>query len=148
MPFFTTGSTEDHRENLWGSSVGFECGVRMDDRIHFVEHHGKQILLLDFAHANANEMQLLLEYVRITVAKHAHESVVTLADFTGAAVDHAVATKLKEVLTLDRPFVKKTAWVGAESIPHAFMENFHNFSQREIVMFKTREEAMDWLVES
>ena len=118
----------------------------MDDRIHFVEHHGKQILLLDFSHANANEMQLLLEYVRITVAKHAHESVVTLADFTGAAVDHAVATKLKEVLTLDRPFVKKTAWVGAESIPHAFMENFHNFSQREIVMFKTREEAMDWLV--
>ena len=61
-------------------------------------------------------------------------------------VDHAVATKIKEVLTLDRPFVKKTAWVGAESIPHAFMENFHNFSQREIVTFKTREEAMDWLV--
>jgi len=119
----------------------------MDDRIHFVEHQGKQVLLLDFSHANAHEMQLLLEYVRITVAKHAHESVMTLADYTGSTVDHAVATKIKEVLTLDRPFVKKTAWVGTESIPHAFMENFHNFSQREIVTFKTREEAMDWLVE-
>ncbi len=118
----------------------------MDDRIHFLEHHGKQILLTDFSHANANEMQLLLEYVRITVARHAHESLLTLGDFTGATVDHAVATKVKEVLTLDRPFVKKTAWVGTESIPHAFMENFHNFSQREIVTFKTREEAMDWLV--
>jgi hypothetical protein len=42
--------------------------------------------------------------------------------------------------------VKKTAWVGAESIPHAFMENFRGFSQRAIVTFKTREEAMDWLV--
>jgi hypothetical protein len=61
-------------------------------------------------------------------------------------VDHAVATKIKEVLTLDRPFVKKTAWVGTEHIPHAFMENFHTFSQRDIVIFKTREEAMDWLV--
>jgi hypothetical protein len=119
----------------------------MDDRISFVKHHGKPILLLDFSHANAHEMQLLLEHVRITVARHAHESVVTLADFTGATVDHAVATRIKEVLTLDRPFVKKTAWVGAESIPHAFMEGFHNFSQREIVTFKTREEAMDWLVE-
>jgi hypothetical protein len=120
----------------------------MDDRIHFVEHHGKQILLLDFSHANAHEMQLLLEYVRITVAKHGHdkESLVTLADCTGCEVDHAVATKIKEVMALDRPFVKKTAWVGAEGIPHAFMENFHNFSQREIVTFKTREEAMDWLV--
>ena len=120
----------------------------MDDRIHFIEHKGKQILLADFSHATAPQMQLLLEHVRITVAQHARESVLVLADYTGATVDHAVATKIKEVLTLDRPFVKKTAWVGTEGIPHAFLENFHNFSQREIVTFKTREEAMDWLVES
>jgi hypothetical protein len=121
----------------------------MDDRIHFVEHRGKQILLLDFSHANAHEMQLLLEFVRVTVAKHGHDraALVTLADFTGSEVDHAVAMRIKEVLTLDRPFVKKTAWVGAETIPHAFMENFQNFSQRAITTFKTREEAMDWLVE-
>jgi len=119
----------------------------MDDSIHFIEHKGKRILLLDFSHADAHRMQLLLEYVRVTVAQHAHESVVTLADFTGAEIDHAVAMKIKEVLTLDRPFVKKTAWVGTEHIPHAFMENFHNFSRREIVTFKTREEAMDWLVQ-
>jgi len=43
--------------------------------------------------------------------------------------------------------VKKTAWVGTEKIPHALMEGFHTFSQREIVTFKTREEAMDWLAE-
>jgi len=118
----------------------------MDDRIYFVEHKGMQILLLDFSHTTAQQMQLLLEHVRITVAQHARESLLTLADFTEATVDHAVATKIKEVLTLDRPFVKKTAWVGTESIPHAFLENFHSFSQREIVTFKTREEAMDWLV--
>ena len=119
----------------------------MDDRIHFIEHKGKQILLADFSRATAPQMQLLLEHVRITVAQHARESVLVLADYTGATVDHAVATKIKEVLTLDRPFVRKTAWVGTESIPHAFLENFHSFSQREIVTFKTREEAMDWLVE-
>jgi len=118
----------------------------MDDRIRFIEHQGKQILLLDYSHATAPQMQLLLEYVRMTVAQHARESLLTFADFTGATVDHAVAAKIKEVLTLDRPFVKKTAWVGSESIPHAFMENFHSFSRREIATFKTREEAMDWLV--
>jgi len=104
----------------------------MDDRIHFIEHKGKQILLLDFSHANAHEMQLLLEQVRITVARHARQSVVTLGDFTGATVDHAVATKLKEVLTLDRPFVKRTAWVGTESVPHAFMENFESFPRARL----------------
>jgi len=119
--------------------------MEMDDRIRFFEHRGKRILLADFSQANAHEMQLLLEYLRSVVAQHHEESMVTLGDYTGATVDHAVAMKIKEVLTLDRPFVKKTAWVGTESIPHAFMENFHNFSQREIVTFKTREEAMDWL---
>jgi len=117
----------------------------MDDRIQFIEHQGKQILLIDYSHASAQQMLLLLEHVRIKVAQHARESLLILADFSGAVVDRTVATRIKEVLTLDRPFVKKGAWVGTENIPRAFMENFRTFSQREIVTFKTREEAMDWL---
>ena len=120
----------------------------MDDRIHFIEHEGKQILLMDASQVSAQQMLLLLEYAQIIVAKHARESVLILADLTGAKIDRTVATRIKEVLTLDRPFVKKTAWVGAENIPHALMQSFHSFSQREIVLFKTREEAMDWLVEA
>ena len=115
----------------------------MDDRIHFIEHEGKQILLIDASQVSAQQMLLLLEYVQIIVAKHARESVLILADLTGAKIDRTVATRIKEVLTLDRPFVKKT-----ENIPHALMESFHSFSQREIVLFKTREEAMNWLVEA
>jgi hypothetical protein len=118
----------------------------MDERIRFIEHRGKQILLLDFSHAAADEMQLLLEEARVTVAQRARDSLVTLADFTGSTLDHAVSIRIKEVLTLDRPFVRKTAWVGTESIPHAFMENFQNFSQRAIATFKTQQEAMEWLV--
>ena len=121
--------------------------VNMDDRIHFVEHKGKQVLLIDFTKTTATQMQLLLEMVRMTVAQHARQSLLTLGDLTDATIDHAVATKIKEVLTLDRPFVKKMAMVGTEKIPRAYLENFHNFSQRDIVTFKTREEAMDWLVE-
>ena len=117
----------------------------MDDRIHFIEHKGKQILLLDFSRATAPQMLLLLDYVRVTIGAQERQSVIVLADYTGAEVDHTVAMKIKEVLTLDRPFVKKSAWVGSEHIPHAFKENFQNFSQREIVTFKTREEALEWL---
>jgi len=118
----------------------------MDDRIHFFEHKGKRILMIDYSHATAAQMQLLLEHVRVTIAKEVHGEVRVLADFEGAEVDHAVAMRIKEVLTLDRPFVKKGAWLHAESIPKAFMDNFHNFSQRDIVKFKTREEALEWLV--
>ena len=85
-----------------------------DDPIRFIEHQGKQILFVDFSHADAHDMLLLLEELRTMVAQHPRGSLVTLSDMTGATVDHEVATKIKEVLTLDRPFVRKTAWVGTE----------------------------------
>lgn len=46
----------------------------MDDRIHFIEHKGKQILLLDYSHTDATEMQLLLISVQAIVAKQKRES--------------------------------------------------------------------------
>ncbi len=119
----------------------------MEQRIRFIDHKNRRVLLLDFSRATTLVMIPLLDQVKATVAKHEPKSVLVLADFEGAEIDHAVAMKIKQVLALDRPFVKKAAWVGAEHIPHALMENFHFFSQRETVTFKTREEALDWLVE-
>jgi hypothetical protein len=119
----------------------------MEDRIRFIEHKGNKVLSLDFSHATALEMISLLDKVRTTIAQQGPKSVLVLADYAGAEIDHTVAMKIKEVLTLDRPFVKKAAWIGSEHIPHALMENFHFFSQRETVTFKTREDALDWLVE-
>ena len=119
----------------------------MDDRIHFITHKDKQILLIDFTDATIQQMLLLLEYVQITVARHGRDSIMTLADFKGAQIDRTVATRMKEVLTLDRPFVKKSAWVGTENLPHVFYENLQTFSRSEFPTFNTREEAMDWLVD-
>jgi len=117
-----------------------------DGRLRFIKHKGHAIFLIDFSHCTPKEMLLLLDQVRADVARHAPGSVLTLADFTDAHVDKTVATRIKEVLTLDRPYVKKSAWVGTESLPHVFYEHFKSFSQRDFPTFETREEAMDWLV--
>jgi hypothetical protein len=115
-------------------------------RLRFIEHQGHPIYLIDFSHCSAKQMLLLLDEIRADVAQHAPGSLLTLADFTGAEVDKTVATRIKEVLTLDRPFVKRSAWVGTENLPHVFYEHFKNFSQRDLPTFKTREEAMNWLI--
>jgi hypothetical protein len=116
------------------------------ERLRFVSHKGQSIFLIDFSHCKGKEILLLLDQVRADIARHAPGSVLTLADFSDAQVDKAVATKIKEVLVLDRPYVKKSAWVGTESLPHVFYENFKSFSQRDIPTFESRKEAMDWLV--
>jgi hypothetical protein len=118
----------------------------MDKRIRFIEHKGKQVLLVDFSLATAPQMLPLLTQVQTTVAQHGPKSLLILANYEGAEIDHKVAMKLKQVLALDRPFVNKAAWLGTEHIPQALMENFHIFSQRETVTFKNREKALEWLV--
>ena len=123
------------------------AGVPMSDRIQFVTHRGKPVMVIDFSHSEPNEILLLLEEIQHTVARHEKGSLLTLADLTGAHVDKAVATLMKEVLVRDRPFVKRSAWVGVDSLPKVYYENIKTFSQRDFPPFKTREEAMDWLVE-
>ena len=118
----------------------------MTDRISFIPHRGQAIMLVDFSHCETKEILLLLDEIQHTVARHAPGSLLTLADLTGAHVDRIAVTRMKEVLTLDRPYVKRSAWVGAESVPKVFYENMKHFTQRDFPSFSTREEAMDWLV--
>jgi len=118
----------------------------LEERLRFVKHKGQAIFVIDFSHCKAKEILLLLEQAKAIIARHSPGSLLTLGDFTEAEVDKKVATRLKEVLTLDRPFVKRSALVHAESIPHVFYENIKSFSQREFPTFNNREEAMDWLV--
>ena len=125
---------------------GSTSGKSLDDRLRFVKHKGQAIFLIDFSHCGSKEILFLLEQARSIIARHAQGSMLTLGDFTGAEIDKKAVTRLKEVLVLDRPFVKRSALVGADSVPHVFLENIKSFSQREFGTFKTREQAMDWLV--
>ncbi|MGA9308576.1 MAG: hypothetical protein WBW31_24480 [Candidatus Sulfotelmatobacter sp.] len=118
----------------------------LEERLHFIKHKGHAIYSIDFTHCNAKELMVLLDLIRADIARHAPGSVLTFVDVTGAQVDKQVATRIKEVLVLDRPYVKRSAWVGTDSLPHVFYEHFKNFSQRELPSFKTREEALEWLV--
>ena len=116
------------------------------ERLHFENYKGHAILVIDFSHSSNQEMLALLDQVKASVERQAPASLLILSDFTGTHIDKKVATRAKEVLVLDRPYVKRSAWIGTENLPHVFYENFRSFSQRELPIFKTREEAMEWLV--
>jgi hypothetical protein len=118
----------------------------MDDRIRFITHKGKQILLVDLTHGSAAEVLKISRVVPTHVMPQPRGSVLLLADFTGAEFDREAVTSLKESAVFDRPHLKKSAWVGTENLPRVFYEHIKLFSRRELPTFKTREEAMDWLV--
>lgn len=116
------------------------------DPVRFVIHQGKQILLTDLTNCAAEEVIEPLTEVQRIVTAQPRKSVLTLGDLTGAEFSRAAVTRMKEVAVFDRPYVKRAAFGGAESLPEVFYGGLKTFSQREFRKFKTREEAMDWLI--
>ncbi len=114
------------------------------DRVRFITHQSKQILLVDLTDCNAEEVIELLTQVQMTTQER--NSVLTLCDLTGTQFSRAAITRMKEVAVFDRPYVKRAAMVGAESLPKVFYDALQTFSRREFLRFKTQEEAMDSLV--
>jgi len=119
----------------------------MENRIRFIRHEGQKILLVDLSNCSAPEVKRISELVPKFVTSHPKGSLLLLADFTGAEFDREAITTMKEGTVFDRPYLKKSAWVGTENLPKVFYEQIKVFSQRDLPTFKSREEALQWLVQ-
>ena len=92
------------------------------DRVRFITHQGRQILFFDVTNCAAEEVIELLTEVQRIVTAQPRNSVLTLSDLTGAEFSRAAVTRMKEVAVFDRPYVKRAALVGAQSLPKVFYE--------------------------
>ena len=122
-----------------------EIAAVSSPRIQFLAFKGKQILLVDFSRLSAAEVEETVRAVPEVVTTRARGSVLLLADFTDAVFDKEALRAMKEAAVFNKPFIRKTAWVGADSFPEVFSENLKSFSGREFPTFKSREEAFEWL---
>ena len=117
------------------------------ERVRFITHRGKQILLLDGTNSSPDELSDMFERCEEVVTSQPPKSVLTLADFTGARFTKEAAERMKLTAAVDRPHVKRAAIVGTSGLPEVYYKALTSFSAREFPAFKTREEAMDWLVQ-
>ena len=117
----------------------------MQDRIRFINHEGKKILLVDFSNCPVNEVEEIARTVPNYTTVQPLGSVLVLTDFTAAVFDRDAVRAVKETAVFDKPYVKKSALIGTEDLPASFYDELKNFSRRDLRIFKTREEAVDWL---
>jgi len=117
-----------------------------ENRAGFITHEGKQVLVLDFTNCTPEEVTLLAEEAERIITGQPHNSALVLADFEGAQFSRDAVTRIKEVTTHDRPFVKRVAWVHTRNLPKVLYDGIKTFSQREFPTFETREEALEFLV--
>lgn len=121
----------------------------MTDRTRFITHKDKKILLIDASNCSADEVENIFRKVPDFVTTQPRGSVLILSDFTGASFNEDAIRVLKETAVFDKPYVKKSAWIGRSKDPKMISENLSgelgHFSRREFPIFETREEALTWL---
>lgn len=117
----------------------------MTDHIRFITHHSKRILLIDLSNCSSDDVNKILREVPDLVTTRPLNSVLILSDFTGASFDEEAIRVMQQTAVFDKPYVKKSAFVGTESLPQGFSENLKSFSRREFPTFKTRDQALAWL---
>jgi hypothetical protein len=118
----------------------------LHDHIRFIVHQGRQILLLDLSNCSAAEVEKIFRAVPEVVTACPRGSVLILSDFKGASVNQETIRVMKETAIFDKPYVKKSAVTGTESLPPLFYESLGTFARREFPTFATRELALAWLV--
>jgi hypothetical protein len=117
------------------------------DRVRFETHRGKQVLIVDGTNCSPDELLEVFDEVQRVVTHEPKGSVLTLGDFTGAEFNKEAATRMKIVAAFDRPHVRRSALVGMDSFPDVFYKALLSFSARQFPTFKSKEEALEWLLE-
>jgi hypothetical protein len=116
------------------------------DRIRFITHREQRILLLDFTDCTPAEVAAISDHVPETVTHEPHASVLLLADFSRAEFTRECVEHVKIAAACDQPHLKRSAWVLTQNLPQALYDSIRSFSARQIPIFPTREEALDYLV--
>ena len=117
------------------------------ERIRFFDHERHRILLVDLSNCTAHEVEETTRRVPDFVTTEPLRSVLILTDFAGASFNRDALLAMKETAVFDKPYVKKSALIGTGSLPRDFYEDMKSFSRRDLPIFRSREEALKWLVE-
>ena len=102
----------------------------MNNRIQFINHKGKQVLVVDCSNCSARQTEELAREVPEIVTMQARGSVLLLEDFRDTSFDQETIRTMKESAVFNKPYIKRSAWIGAENLSPEFKRELENFSGR------------------
>jgi hypothetical protein len=125
-------------------------------RVNWIQIQGKPILALDFNQATPNDSLAMLQDIVQAFEGQDLNSVRALADLRDVSYDPSISQKFKTALLKLNPYMRATAVFGASGLAvvatMAAIELMHWFKMpnatRKIRLFKTREKALVWLLQS
>jgi hypothetical protein len=117
------------------------------DKAQFITVKGKKVLVEDFT--NVKPGKEFTDYLKIAhdmIAGEPPKSVLAVFDATGGSFNVEILNNMKEFTKSNTPYIKAAAVVGINGLLEVALTTVSKFSGREFVSFKTRDEALEWLV--
>ena len=116
------------------------------ERVQFVQHNGKEILLLDFSRCTVTDALALIDEAAAAIRTRPQQSLLTLTDVTDMRFDDKLSQRMKEFTAINKPYVKAAAVVGVTGLKKILFDAVMVFSKRKIHAFDNRETAKAWLI--
>ena len=117
----------------------------MAERIYTIKHRMQEILVIDLTGCTPPEVKDLATAARLFITNQPKNSVLVLADFGGIKIGRDVIQALKETTAIDKPFVKRVAWINAENFDPTLKKSMQDFSTRQFPTFPSRDAALEYL---
>ena len=116
------------------------------NRVAFITHKGKRILLQDCTGMNPGpEFTKLIKTAKKMFAGEPLKSVLSLFDVTGCAYSDRSLAEVKEFTIANTPYIKAATLVGIDGLLQVALSSVVKVSGREYQIFKTRKEALEYL---
>jgi hypothetical protein len=120
--------------------------VQTHERIRSITQQGRQILFVDLSNCRASEVAHIARTLPDQVMLSPLNSVLLLVDFAGASFDPEAIRAVKEAAVFDKPYIKKSAWVGGGTTLDCISTEIKEFSRREFPIFDSFQAAVAWLM--
>ena len=117
------------------------------ERIYFIEHEGKKILLEDISNMEPGEEFLTaIDTAKKIIASQPQNSVLALLDATNVHFNSDMLNAMSEFVKGNTPYVKCAAVVGIEGLLKIVLSTLSKVAGRSFHIFPNREEAKKFLI--
>lgn len=116
------------------------------ERVRFIDHKGKQVLLLDFSSSRAEDVYKVIVQAGPVIQKAPPHSLLTLSDMTNIQIKDFSTRQMVTFAKGNEFYVKAAAVTGVSGLEKSIMATTVLLTKRKIMAFDSRKEALDWLV--
>lgn len=113
--------------------------------VESIIYKGKRICVIDLSYLQPQEAVSVLKESHYQIGKLISKSALIVTDLTNAVYDRNSFAAIKAFVSRKTHYIKASAIVGGGRMRSFMIRMITFLSSREIKLFKSRDEAFDWL---